>query len=119
MIRRDYFMRLVAEMAQVLARVLSLKGRKEYDEALREVDTALREVRDSDAGAVDQMTLEQWITLCRRHERAASGLMVAVADLLKEQGDKIEGDEKSTVEVGLSASACACTGVVLGGVAGW
>src|SRR5687767_4080404 len=87
MIRRDYFLRLVAEMAQVLARVLSLKGRKEYDEALREVDKALRELRDANADPAGEMSLEQWIALCRKHEQAASGLMVAVADLLKEQGD--------------------------------
>jgi len=89
-------MRLVAEMAQVLARVLSLKGRKEYDEALREVDKALREVRESDAGDAEQMTLEQWIALCRKHEQAASGLMVAVADLLKEQGDILALQNRST-----------------------
>lgn len=87
MIRRDYFLRLVAEMAQVLARVLSLKGRKEYDEALREVDRALRELRDVNADPAGEMSLEQWIALCRKHEQAASGLMVTVADLLKEQGD--------------------------------
>ena len=89
-------MRLVAEMAQMLTRVLSLKGRKEYDEALREVDKALREVRNSDAGPADQMTLEQWIALCRKHEQAASGLMVAVAGLLKEQGDILALQNRST-----------------------
>jgi hypothetical protein len=31
--------------------------------------------------------LEEWVGLCRKHEQAASGLMVAVADLLKEQAD--------------------------------
>lgn len=87
MIRRDYFMRLVAETAQALIRVLSLKGRKEYDEALREVDKALRELREADASLAGEMSLEHLIALCRKHELAASGLMVAVADLLKEQGD--------------------------------
>src|SRR5882762_595081 len=87
MIRRDYIMRLVAEMVQVLARVLSLKHRHEYDQALREIDVALRQLRDSGGGTSGECSLEDWIALCRKHEQAASGLLVAVGDLLKEQGD--------------------------------
>lgn len=112
MIRRDYFLRLVAEMVQVLARVLSLKGRKEYDEALREVDKALRELRDASADPAGEMSLEQWIALCRKHEQAASGLMVAVADLLKEQGDMLalqnrsaDGQRPRTLAMGLFLEA--------------
>jgi len=87
MIRRDYFMRMVQEMAQVLARVISLKHRQEYDRAMAEISAALKSLReDSDASPQDP-TLADWIQLCQKHGPAASGLLVAVANLLKEQGD--------------------------------
>jgi hypothetical protein len=87
MIRRDYILRIVAELAQVLARVISLKSRQEYEQALREINAALRELRDGNADDLHELSLTDWIPLCRKHEQAASGLMIAVADLLKEQGD--------------------------------
>src|SRR5882672_4637671 len=87
MIRRDYILRMVAEMAQVLARVISLKSRQEYEQALKEINAALRELRDDSAEPPEELSLADWIALCRKHEQAASGLMVAVANLLKEQAD--------------------------------
>jgi hypothetical protein len=39
MIRRDYFLRMVQEMAQVLARAVLLKHRHEYDQALKDQTT--------------------------------------------------------------------------------
>lgn len=94
MIRRDYILRMVAEMAQVLARVISLKNRQEYEQALREIDAALRELRDGNTDPPHELSLADWIALCRKHEQAASGLMIAVADLLKEQGDVLAAQEK-------------------------
>src|SRR5262245_13469329 len=87
MIRQDYIMRLVAELAQVLGRVISLKRRQEYEAALREIGTALRQLRDAPDESSEQCALEDWIALCRRHGEAASDLMLGVADLLREQGD--------------------------------
>ncbi len=100
MIRRDYILRMVAELAQVLARVISLKSRQEYEQALREINSALRELRDGDAGPPHELTLADWIALCRKHEQAASGLMIAVADLLKEQGDALMAQDKPAAGTG-------------------
>jgi len=95
MIRRDYILRMVAEMAQVLARVISLRGQQEYDQALREINAALRELRAGSTDAPHELSLADWIALCRKHEQAASGLMIAVADLLKEQGDVLEAQKNA------------------------
>jgi hypothetical protein len=95
MIRRDYILRMVAEMAQVLARVISLKSRQEYEQALREINAALRELRDGNTDVSHELSLTDWIALCRKHEQAASGLMIAVADLLKEQSDVLAAQEKA------------------------
>ena len=94
MIRRDYILRMVAEMAQVLARVISLKSRQEYEQALKEINAALRQLRDGNGEEAPELSLTDWLALCRRHEQAASGLMIAVADLLKEQGDVLAAQNK-------------------------
>jgi hypothetical protein len=94
MIRRDYILRMVAEMAQVLARVISLTSRQEYEQALKEINLALRQLRDDNGSSDRELSLADWIALCRKHEQAASGLMIAVADLLKEQGDVLVAQDK-------------------------
>ena len=83
-------------MAQVLARVVSLKRREEYEQALREIDGALRQLREGGEQAPNEVSLADWIALCRKHEQAASGLMMAVADLLREQGELLAARNDST-----------------------
>ncbi|HXI51910.1 MAG TPA: DUF6483 family protein [Candidatus Saccharimonadales bacterium] len=89
MIRRDYIMRMVQEMVQLLSRVLFLKSRQEYDQALREIHVGLRKLREEESGKEEDagLSLDDWIALCRKHEHVAAGLMVAVADLLAQEGE--------------------------------
>jgi tetratricopeptide (TPR) repeat protein len=97
MIRRDYIMRIVQEMAQVLARVIALKNRQEYDQAMREIGAALRQLQDAPSGTTGEPSLDDWIALCHQHGPAASGLMTAIAQLLAEQGEMLarQGREKA------------------------
>lgn len=94
MIRRDYILRTVAELVQVLTRALSLRQRQEYELALREIDQALCGLRDAPADTPVELSLEAWIDLCRKHQQAASGLLVAVGDLLGEQGEILARQSK-------------------------
>src|SRR5687767_4001309 len=87
MIRRDYLMRLVQEMGQVLIRVVSLKHQKNYEEAIREIGAALKHFREGKADGEADHSLENWIALCERHDQAGAAMIMAVADLIKEQGD--------------------------------
>ncbi len=87
MIRRDYFLRAVQDMTQALARVLFLKQREEYTQAMQEIGAALRKLRAAPADDTKELSLEDWLELCRRHEDAASGLLLGLADLLREQGE--------------------------------
>lgn len=87
MIRHDYFLRVVQEMTQTLARVLFLKQREEYTQAMQEIGAALRKLRDAPADDTRELSLEEWLELCRRHQDAASGLLLGLADLLREQGE--------------------------------
>jgi len=86
MIRRDYILRAIQEMVQMLARVVFLKSRREYQQALSEINQALRQI-GAEAREQETLSVEQWIALCRKHEASAIGLMVATAELLREQGE--------------------------------
>jgi len=87
MIRRDFVLRSIQQMVQTLARILHLKDRREYEQALREVGQALREFAEIEPGKPCARSLEEWIALCRKHPESAGGVMLAVADLLIEQGN--------------------------------
>jgi hypothetical protein len=83
MIQRDFILRQVQELAQLLARSLFLRARREYETALSEIGRALRQLEaDKD---LNQMSVEDWITLCRRHGYESGPLMLAVGDVLREQ----------------------------------
>jgi hypothetical protein len=95
MIRRDYFLRAVQEMTQTLARVLFLKQREEYAQAMQELGAALRRFRDAPADDAGELSLDAWLELCRKHEDAAAGLLMGLADLLKEQGELFSMQSRS------------------------
>jgi tetratricopeptide (TPR) repeat protein len=85
-IRRDYLMRLAQEMAQVLIRVVSLKHRKDYDQALGEINEALRQLRQGESNA-ERESLEDWVGLCDKHHLSGASMIMAVADLIREQAE--------------------------------
>jgi hypothetical protein len=87
MIRQDYILRLVQEMVQVLARVVFLKSRREYEQAMREINEALRALDGTDGQGTSALLPEEWIALCQKHESGASGLTIATADLLRFKGE--------------------------------
>jgi hypothetical protein len=112
MIRRDFVLRSIQQMAQVLARVLHLKDRQEYQQALNEAGRALREFGESESGRPPARSLEDWIALCRKCPDSAAGLMLGVADLLVQQGELFqrhdrapEATEARQLALGLSIEA--------------
>lgn len=94
MIRRDYILRLVQEMVQLLARVVFLKSRREYEQALSEINRALRQLNAGGDQGASPLTPEEWIALCRKHDSAASGLMMATAELLRQEGELLALQER-------------------------
>ncbi len=87
MIRRDFVVRTIQQMAQALAQVLHFKERREYEQALREIGRALREFGEGDEAPDHRRGLDDWLILCRKHPGSAGGVMLAVADVLAEQGE--------------------------------
>ena len=71
MIRRDYILRMVEELAQMLGRVVSLKDRQEYEQAMREIGLALAQLEKTPAGDPNTAPLEHWLALCRSEEHTS------------------------------------------------
>lgn len=94
MIRRDYILRQVQQMAQMLARALSLRARGEYDAALREIGEALRQADPGGSGDESRLDADGWIELCRRHEGVTGPMMQAVGDLLGERAAALAAMER-------------------------
>src|SRR4030095_8744862 len=92
MLRQDYLLRLVAELMQVLLGVASLRHRGLHEQALREVDEALRRLRDMEVStAPPQEELEAWITGCQQPaEEIRADLMLAVARLWRERSQLLK-----------------------------
>ena len=83
MIRRDYVMRQIQELMQVLARALFLRTQGEYDAALKEIRRALKDLDpETDTEGLDA---QGWLDLCRRHEEIVGPLMEVVGSLLRER----------------------------------
>src|SRR6266550_7144348 len=87
MIRRDYFMRMVQEMTQALTRIVFLRKAQDYPQALQEIERVLTKFWNLTPEQIKTLALEEWLDLCRREEGPMGEKLVALADLLKEQGE--------------------------------
>lgn len=85
-------MRMVQELVQALARVQFLKQRAEFAQALDEIDRTLKKFWNLHPG--QRLSLEQLLSVCRGEGGAEAESMVALADLLNEQGDLYALQEK-------------------------
>lgn len=94
MFERDYILRLVRQITQVLTTVLHLRGNGQYAEALATIDRALQRLFGFGLPLADSLSAEKLIELARMgrlggspdHALAADQL-VALATLIREAGE--------------------------------
>ena len=100
MLYRDYFMRLVQELAVVIARVLFLKEQKKYDDALDLIRQNAKTLAGIDLDMVRHFSVEDLLRLFNLDDSANVGKFIALAVLLKEEGSVFDGkgDEGSAYE---------------------
>jgi tetratricopeptide (TPR) repeat protein len=82
MIERDYLMRMMAQLAAVLARVLGAKNARNYAEALQIVQDAYGELFGVQSELVEQMDAATLALLLSDWEK-----IKGLASLLREEGD--------------------------------
>lgn len=87
MIRRDYFMRLVQQLADALARVVFLKKTGRNEQALKEIEQTWQGVFGLSGEVALKLSVNELIALCDGAADPLAEKCVLLADLLKEQGD--------------------------------
>jgi tetratricopeptide (TPR) repeat protein len=82
MIERDYIMRMIAQLAAVLARILGAKNAQDYTQALQLVQDAYGEIFGLQRELVEQMDAATLALLLGEGEK-----IKGLASLLREEGD--------------------------------
>ena len=120
MIRRDYLVRMVQELAQALARILFLKKTQDYPTALQEIERVLAKFWSLTGDQIKSFSVEEWIALCRQEAGAMGDKLIALADLLREQallyaaeGKASEGQPSAATALGLYLEAVATPETVI------
>ena len=95
MITRDYFLRMIQQLAEVLARVLKLSEVKRFDEALEEIQLSSKQLLGMDLRLLTTLSDSEFIRLLSVGDRFDVEKCVVVAELLRLAGEvkSVEGDE--------------------------
>lgn len=86
MLHRDYLMRQIEQLSQVLARVLFKKSNQEYEEALQAIDEAFAQELNHNVQDLRQLPVDQLVEVCSTSEGLFPQLALRVADLLYQDG---------------------------------
>ncbi len=95
MITRDYFLRMIQQLAEVFARVLKLSEVKRFDEALEEIQLSSKQLLGMDRRLLTTLSDSEFIRLLSVGDRFDVEKCVVVAELLRLAGEvkSVEGDE--------------------------
>ncbi len=93
MLHRDYLMRQIEQLGQVLARVLFNKSNGQYGAAVEEIDQAFSNQLGYGLSGLRNLSIDDLLNLCRTSEGLSEDLTLRVADLLYEDG-KIRADHR-------------------------
>src|SRR5512137_2186340 len=86
-ITRDYFMRMIHQLAQVVAKVLHLSQVKEHDAALEEIQASSRQLLGMDLRLLTTLSDAEFIRLLSLGDRFDVEKCVVAAELLRLTGE--------------------------------
>jgi hypothetical protein len=94
-ITRDYFLRMIHQLAHVLAKVLNLSQLQRYDDALEEVQLSSRQLLGMDLRLLTTLSNTEFIRLLSLGDRFDVEKCVVAAELLQLVGEvkELEGEE--------------------------
>lgn len=94
-ITRDYFLRMIHQLAQVLAKVMRLSEVKRYDEALEEIQLSSRQLLGMDLRLLTSLSDAEFVRLMSLGDRFDVEKCVVAAELLRLVGEvrDLQGDE--------------------------
>lgn len=90
MIRKDYIMRLMEQLAEVIAGVLLNKRKGQYDQAVAALDDAVLRFTGIESGLAESFDIEGLLVLLRHENEIDTGRGMILAELLREKAEVIE-----------------------------
>lgn len=92
MLRRDLIMKQIEELARVLAAIIGLRKEGKSNEALEQIDEALREFLKLDSQRLDAIPQDQLLTVLHGELRLAEEQVEIIARMMAERGAISESD---------------------------
>lgn len=86
-VRSDYILRLVQQLAQVVARALALRGGRRHEDALRELGEAARQFFGVDARLAVALALPDLLAFLKDKHGSTPRSALLLAELLLHDGD--------------------------------
>lgn len=100
MLHRDYIMRMIQQMARFLGQIIAKKESGLYDEALGDVQTAFKQLLGLDPKAVKTLPEREILAILGLRGRIHGETCLAVAQLLKQEAEVLELQQRGNEEVG-------------------
>lgn len=97
MITRDYLLRQIQQMVQVLARVFSLKSNQQHEEAVEVIDQAFRDIPGLEDLFRPDLSRDELLDLCRTEDGFYANKAAALADLLSEKASLLDHKEERKI----------------------
>ncbi len=97
MIQKDYIMRMVEQLAQVLMKIIFNKENKNYEEAIKQINTAFKGLLGFDIKVIQSLSDQEIIQLLKIGENFELEKCLFIAKLLKEEAEisELKKEEKS------------------------
>ncbi len=84
---KDFLMRQIQILTQLLQQIIFKKNQNKYQEAVEEIQNALKRLTKDHPKSFHQLDFEETLELFIKNDTFESELAIAVADLLVEQGE--------------------------------
>jgi hypothetical protein len=90
MIRSDYIMRMIEQLSQVLVQIIFHKRNEEYDQAVVQINRALKSLVGLEPETIHSLSAEEIIQLLKLGDRFESEKCLVVAKLIKEDAEVMQ-----------------------------
>ncbi len=94
MIHNDYILRMISQLAKVLAHILQLREKGRDDDALREIDQSMQKLCGLNSQLVNSLSESSLIAALRGGASLDVGKCLVLAGLLKEEGDVLRDRDR-------------------------
>jgi phosphoenolpyruvate carboxylase len=88
--QRDFVLRQVKYLTQLLEQIIFKKNQKQYVQALEQIHNAFQQLTKNHPKDFYELSLHETLNIFKRDENFEADLAIAVADLLLEEGEILQ-----------------------------